>query len=71
LPASVNSFGFALESTWQVAQAFFVDFVYSGLPYEAVEQTRKPPSKITAGNVTFRWDMMPPFQKLAIAAPSR
>jgi hypothetical protein len=59
-----------LESTWQYAQAFFVDFMYSGLPYEEVEQTRKPPSSMAAGRVTFKWDMMPPVGKIAIAAPS-
>jgi hypothetical protein len=59
-----------LESTWQYAQAFFVDFTYSGLPYEVVEQIRKPPSNMTAGKVTFKWDMVPPTGKVAIAAPS-
>jgi hypothetical protein len=62
--------GFALESTWQNVQAFFVDFMYSGLPYEVVVQTRKPPANMSAGNATFKWNMMPPVRKLAIPAPS-
>jgi hypothetical protein len=40
------------------------------LPYEAVEQTRKPPSKIAAGKVIFKWDIVPPARKIAIAAPT-
>src|SRR5207245_1199451 len=70
LPASVSSFGLAFESTWQYTHAFFVCFMYSALPYEAVEQTRKPPSKITAGNVIFKWDIVPPIRKTAIPAPT-
>src|ERR1039458_6471476 len=50
-------------------QAFFVVFMYAGLPYEAVEQTRKPPSRMTAGKAIFQWDMMPPPGKTAIASP--
>jgi hypothetical protein len=42
---------------WQKLQAFFVAFVYSGLPYEAVEQTRKPPSTKAAGTMSFNLDI--------------
>ena len=41
-------------------QAFLVALVYSALPYEAVEQTRNPPSTRAAGRMSFKWDMMPP-----------
>src|ERR1700687_2578076 len=46
--------------TWQKVHAFLVDFIYSCLPYVAVEQSRKPPSTMTAGTISFKWDMMPP-----------
>jgi hypothetical protein len=59
LPASVSSLGLAFESVWQYAQAFLVDFVYSGLPWEDVGQTRKPTSKMAAGKVIFQLDIMP------------
>jgi len=73
LPAAVKLLFISALSAdclaWQYRQAFLVALVYSGLANVAVVETRKPPSKMAAGTITFQWDMMPPKREFAIASP--